>query len=138
MVDAKDLKPMINRLMPGSRHILKDLPKRRAKLQKQLREFIHEIGPSLGPVYNEKELKWDEYLQQSSTKLNMSLSYKELNQVEEIIQTRMNRLPSSTQNTPRSSLERRNSNSTKGLNGEEIEDGVYLSPPLNLKQKKEN
>jgi glycerol-3-phosphate O-acyltransferase/dihydroxyacetone phosphate acyltransferase len=45
MVDAKDLKPMLMRLLPHSRKKMRALPQERAQLQRDLRAFIHKVGP---------------------------------------------------------------------------------------------
>jgi glycerol-3-phosphate O-acyltransferase/dihydroxyacetone phosphate acyltransferase len=71
MVDLKDLKPYLKRLMPTTRSRLLALPDIRRELQKDLREFVRKIGPSLGKLYTDKELNWADFQQdmrQSKTK----------------------------------------------------------------------
>jgi glycerol-3-phosphate O-acyltransferase / dihydroxyacetone phosphate acyltransferase len=47
MVDAKDLKPVLMRLLPEVRREMLALPAMRARLQQELREFVTRVGPSL-------------------------------------------------------------------------------------------
>lgn len=58
MVDVKDLRPYVMRLIPSARKRLAALPAIRQELQKDLRAMIKLIGPSLGDIYYEKELNW--------------------------------------------------------------------------------
>ena len=63
MVDIKDLKPYLKRLIPSTRHRLLALPDTRRKLQDDLRELVKIIGPSLGELYTDKELNWADFQQ---------------------------------------------------------------------------
>jgi len=67
MVDAKDLKPVVMRLLPGARKKMQNLPAERAQLQRQIRAYIHQIGPELGSLYTDKTVKWEEYIRKSSS-----------------------------------------------------------------------
>jgi glycerol-3-phosphate O-acyltransferase/dihydroxyacetone phosphate acyltransferase len=58
MIQFKDLKPFLMRLLPRSRSRLAALPPTRKQLQTDLRSFIKEIGPSLGELYHGKNLDW--------------------------------------------------------------------------------
>ena len=58
MVDVKDLRPYVMRLIPSARKRLKALPATRKALQADLREIIKQIGPSLGEIYYGKDLDW--------------------------------------------------------------------------------
>jgi glycerol-3-phosphate O-acyltransferase/dihydroxyacetone phosphate acyltransferase len=58
MVDVKDLRPYVIRLIPSTRKRLTELPAIRRQLRKDLRAIIRRIGPSLGEIYFEKELNW--------------------------------------------------------------------------------
>ena len=58
MVDVKDLRPYVMRLVPSARRRLAALPAKRKALRKDLRKIIRQIGPSLGDIYYEKELDW--------------------------------------------------------------------------------
>jgi len=63
MIELKDLKPRLIRLFPSSRRRMLKLPSERKKLQRDLRQFIKRVGPSLGDVYSEKELDWADFQQ---------------------------------------------------------------------------
>lgn len=63
MVDLKHIKPILKRLFPSARKRMMKLPQERKQLQKELREFIKKIGPSLGDVYSNKELDWADFQQ---------------------------------------------------------------------------
>jgi glycerol-3-phosphate O-acyltransferase/dihydroxyacetone phosphate acyltransferase len=67
MVDAKDLKPVVMRLLPGARKKMATLPAERAQLQREIRGYIHQIGPELGSLYTDKTVKWEEYIRKSSS-----------------------------------------------------------------------
>ncbi len=67
MVDAKDLKPVVMRLLPNARKKMATLPAERAQLQREIRGYIHEIGPELGSLYTDKTVKWDEIIRKSSS-----------------------------------------------------------------------
>lgn len=58
MVDLKDLKPYVMRLIPSARKRLAALPATRKALRADLRKIIRQIGPSLGDIYYGKELDW--------------------------------------------------------------------------------
>ncbi|KAL7540782.1 hypothetical protein ACHAXR_010382 [Thalassiosira sp. AJA248-18] len=58
MVDIKDLRPYVMRMIPSARRRLAALPATRKALRKELRAVIRHIGPSLGDIYYEKELNW--------------------------------------------------------------------------------
>jgi len=60
MVDLKDLKPYVMRMIPSARKRLTALPATRQALQVDLRRMIRKIGPSLGTIYYEKEVSWKE------------------------------------------------------------------------------
>lgn len=58
MVDVKDLRPYVMRMIPSARKRLAALPAIRKELQADLRATIRQIGPSLGDIYYEKDLNW--------------------------------------------------------------------------------
>lgn len=72
MVDLKDLKPYLKRLVPSTRGRLFALPDTRRELQRDLREFVRTIGPSLGKLYTDKELNWADF--QQNTRQNKEKS----------------------------------------------------------------
>lgn len=61
MVDLKHIRPILKRLFPSSKRRMMKLPEERKELQKDLRDFIRKIGPSLGDVYTNKELDWADF-----------------------------------------------------------------------------
>ncbi len=58
MVDVKDLRPYVMKLIPSARKRLTALPATRKTLRKDLRKMIRRIGPSLGELYYGKQLDW--------------------------------------------------------------------------------
>jgi len=60
MVDVKDLRPYVMRMIPSARRRLAALPATRKALRADLRAVIRHIGPSLGDIYYEKEVNWQE------------------------------------------------------------------------------
>ncbi|CAM9722364.1 unnamed protein product [Scytosiphon promiscuus] len=58
MVDLKDMKPLLNMLRPSSRALMNELPAVRLELQRDLRTFIKKVGPELGEIYTNPDLKW--------------------------------------------------------------------------------
>lgn len=58
VVGWKDLRPYLMRLFPSSRRRLAALPATRRELQKDLRQFIRKMGPTLGELYYGKNLDW--------------------------------------------------------------------------------
>jgi glycerol-3-phosphate O-acyltransferase/dihydroxyacetone phosphate acyltransferase len=58
MVDIKDLRPYVFRLIPSTRKRFQTLPATRKALRADLRATVRQLGPSLGDIYFEKELNW--------------------------------------------------------------------------------
>lgn len=86
MVDVKDLKPYVMRMIPSARRRLAALPERREALRKDLTAMIRQIGPSLGSIYYGKELNWQKITtetkrlaSESSSELEGELSAKKDN-----------------------------------------------------------
>jgi len=69
MVGLKDLRPYVMRLFPSARRRLAALPAARKELQEDLREFIRELGPSLGEIYYGKDLDWAAIKEESRSKV---------------------------------------------------------------------
>jgi glycerol-3-phosphate O-acyltransferase / dihydroxyacetone phosphate acyltransferase len=53
---------MVMRLLPKARRKMASLPQERAELQRDIRAYIHRVGPELGTLYTDKQVKWDEYI----------------------------------------------------------------------------
>jgi glycerol-3-phosphate O-acyltransferase/dihydroxyacetone phosphate acyltransferase len=70
MVGLKDLRPYVMRLFPSARRRLAALPATRKELQEDLREFIRELGPSLGEIYYGKVLDWAAIKEESRSTLS--------------------------------------------------------------------
>mmetsp|Transcript_19910 Transcript_19910/g.46706 ORF Transcript_19910/g.46706 Transcript_19910/m.46706 type:complete len:715 (-) Transcript_19910:699-2843(-) len=68
MVDGKELKPYLLRLLPSTRRRLRALPQKRRELQRDLRAFIKMVGPAFGELYHGKSVDW--------TQINHELSKK--------------------------------------------------------------
>lgn len=58
MVDIKDLRPYVFRLIPSTRKRLTALPATRKALRADLIAIIRQLGPTLGDLYYSKELNW--------------------------------------------------------------------------------
>lgn len=58
IVGFKDLRPHLMRLYPSTRRRLAALPETRRELQKDLRQFIRKMGPTLGELYYGKTVDW--------------------------------------------------------------------------------
>lgn len=58
VINWKDLRPYLMRFLPKTRRRLAALPETRKKLQKDLRDFVRFIGPTLGELYHGKDLDW--------------------------------------------------------------------------------
>mmetsp|Transcript_5986 Transcript_5986/g.7629 ORF Transcript_5986/g.7629 Transcript_5986/m.7629 type:complete len:687 (-) Transcript_5986:6-2066(-) len=76
MIEIKDLRPFLKRLFPSSRKRLMKLPEERMQLRKDLRRFIHDIGPKLGDVYSEKDLDWADF--QKSIRISLKEGKKDV------------------------------------------------------------
>jgi glycerol-3-phosphate O-acyltransferase / dihydroxyacetone phosphate acyltransferase len=70
MVDMKDLRPAFLRLMPGFRAVVKQLPKQRLALQKEVRSLVRRYGPELGSVYADHSDVWEKKVNLTSAALN--------------------------------------------------------------------
>ncbi|KAL7546676.1 hypothetical protein ACHAWF_010006 [Thalassiosira exigua] len=58
MVDVKDLRPYVMRMIPSARKRLAALPAIRKALRADLRSMIRDIGPTMGDIYYEKDVNW--------------------------------------------------------------------------------
>ena len=56
MIDLKDLRPAFLRLFPSFREHAIQIPVQRAEVQKLVRAAVKKYGPSMGPLYFEKEV----------------------------------------------------------------------------------
>jgi glycerol-3-phosphate O-acyltransferase/dihydroxyacetone phosphate acyltransferase len=70
MVDIKDLRPYVMRMIPSARRRLAALPATRKALRSDLRAMIKKIGPSLGDIYYEKDLNWQK-IQMETKRMSM-------------------------------------------------------------------
>ena len=68
MVDGKELKPYMLRLLPSTRRRMRALPRKRRQLQRDLRAFIKTVGPSFGELYTGKSVNWTQINQELSKK----------------------------------------------------------------------
>mmetsp|Transcript_29404 Transcript_29404/g.94399 ORF Transcript_29404/g.94399 Transcript_29404/m.94399 type:complete len:649 (-) Transcript_29404:820-2766(-) len=64
MVDYKDLRPFLMQLLPDPEGVLESLPEERAALRRDLRKFVNDVGPLLGPLFTEKHIDWVSFNQQ--------------------------------------------------------------------------
>lgn len=68
MVDGKELKPYMLRLLPSTRRRLRALPKKRRELQRDLRAFVKKVGPAFGELYHGKSVDWTQISRELSKK----------------------------------------------------------------------
>jgi glycerol-3-phosphate O-acyltransferase/dihydroxyacetone phosphate acyltransferase len=61
MVDLKDLRPYLMRLLPANRRRIIALPETRKNLQRDIRAFVKIHGPLLGDLYYNEDVDWSEY-----------------------------------------------------------------------------
>lgn len=73
MVDVKDLRPYVMKLIPSARKRLAALPATRKALRDDLRAQIRKIGPSLGNLYFDKELNWAE-ITRETTRMSVAVA----------------------------------------------------------------
>ena len=68
MVDGKDLKPYILRLLPSTRKRLRALPQQRRELRRDVRAFVKKVGPAFGELYKSKSVDWAQITNELSRK----------------------------------------------------------------------
>jgi len=68
MVDGKDLKPYLLRLLPSTRKRLRALPKQRRELRRDVRAFVKKVGPAFGELYHRKSVDWTQITNHLSAK----------------------------------------------------------------------
>ena len=73
MVDVKDLRPYVMRMIPSARKRLAALPAIREALRRDLRAAIRIIGPTLGDIYYEKDLNWQKITTETKRLLSVNL-----------------------------------------------------------------
>ena len=71
VVNLKDIRPYLMRVIPSARRRLAALPATRKALQADLTRFIREMGPKLGDIYYDKNVDWKE-IQAASRRSSLS------------------------------------------------------------------
>lgn len=61
VINVRDIRPYFMRLFPSVRRRLAALPAKRNCLQKDLRNLVKELGPSLGEIYYKKDVNWKDF-----------------------------------------------------------------------------
>ena len=58
IVDLKDIRPYLMQLLPDRERVIEALPAERARLRRDLRAFVAQVGPELGPIFQDKVIDW--------------------------------------------------------------------------------
>ncbi|KAG2760399.1 hypothetical protein JG687_00009398 [Phytophthora cactorum] len=66
MIELKTVRPLFYRLLPTYKATQDELPRQRAELQKEVREFVKKYSPYLGKLAEPKKLDWNEYMHERS------------------------------------------------------------------------
>ncbi|KAG7389684.1 hypothetical protein PHYPSEUDO_009845 [Phytophthora pseudosyringae] len=66
MIELKTVRPLFYRLLPTYKATQDELPRQRAELQKEVREFVKKYSPYLGKLAEPKKLDWSEYMHERS------------------------------------------------------------------------
>ncbi|POM67872.1 Glycerol-3-phosphate O-acyltransferase [Phytophthora palmivora] len=69
MIELKTVRPLFYRLLPTYKATQDELPRQRAELQKEVREFVKKYSPHLGKLAEPKKLDWSEYMHERSVVL---------------------------------------------------------------------
>ncbi|KAI9916309.1 hypothetical protein PsorP6_016740 [Peronosclerospora sorghi] len=69
MIELKTVRPLFYRLLPTYKATQDDLPRQRAELQKEVREFVKKYSSHLGKLAEPKKLDWSEFMHQRSMQL---------------------------------------------------------------------
>jgi glycerol-3-phosphate O-acyltransferase/dihydroxyacetone phosphate acyltransferase len=67
ILDLKDIRPALLRLMPAFREQAVELPKLRLALKKEVREIVAKYGPETGAAYMDSSAKWEDSMRSKST-----------------------------------------------------------------------
>jgi hypothetical protein len=67
MVDLKDLRPFFLRLLPSFKAVVKALPNERSLLRKDVIRVIKKYGPTIGDIYYNKDVQWEQELKKIKT-----------------------------------------------------------------------
>lgn len=66
MIELKTVRPLFYRLLPTYKATQDELPRQRAQLQKEVREFVKKYSSLLGKLAEPKKLDWSEYMHERS------------------------------------------------------------------------
>ncbi|CAH0490217.1 unnamed protein product [Peronospora farinosa] len=66
MIELKTVRPLFYRLLPTYKATQDELPRQRAELQKEVREFVKKYSSVLGKLAEPKKLDWSEYMHERS------------------------------------------------------------------------
>lgn len=66
MIELKTVRPLFLRLLPTYKATQDDLPRERAELQKEVREFVKKYAPYVGKLAEPTKLDWTEYMHERS------------------------------------------------------------------------
>lgn len=68
IIELKTVRPLFYRLLPSHKKIQDELPKKRADLQKEVREFVKKYKTQLGKLAEPVKLDWHEYMHSIAVK----------------------------------------------------------------------
>ncbi|CAI5734219.1 unnamed protein product [Hyaloperonospora brassicae] len=66
MIELKTVRPLFYRLLPTYKATQDELPRQRAELQKEVREFVKKYSSQLGKLAEPKKLDWSNYMHERS------------------------------------------------------------------------
>ncbi|CAH0514928.1 unnamed protein product [Peronospora belbahrii] len=66
MIELKTVRPLFYRLLPTYKATQDELPRQRAELQKEVREFVKKYSSHLGKLAEPKKLDWSKYMHERS------------------------------------------------------------------------
>ena len=62
MADLKDMRPAFLRLLPSFRQKAEEIHRNRSELQIEVRAAVKKYGPTLGGLYTDVEVQWDQWI----------------------------------------------------------------------------
>uniref|UniRef100_A0AAV1VGP2 Phospholipid/glycerol acyltransferase domain-containing protein n=1 Tax=Peronospora matthiolae TaxID=2874970 RepID=A0AAV1VGP2_9STRA len=66
MIELKTVRPLFYRLLPTYKATQDELPRQRAELQKEVRDFVKKYASQLGKLAEPKKLEWSSYMHERS------------------------------------------------------------------------
>jgi glycerol-3-phosphate O-acyltransferase/dihydroxyacetone phosphate acyltransferase len=73
ILDLKDIRPALLRLMPAFREQAVELPKLRLALKKEVRDIVAKYGPETGAAYMDSSAKWEDSMKSPQSAVNAAV-----------------------------------------------------------------